>query len=157
MSIFNFEILKETEKAIFAKVPYFEITSENVKSHKQLFYECWIPKSVIEKGTAKAFVISQRNEKRISNPYQKRIIMPQSWNTLGDYAPKKTAQKIEVIDEDKLKLLVSSFEIKYGKSLRSLINGDEEVSDDDYKVMVQIGFPSIQKEFIPKKNLIIYK
>ena len=47
MTQFNFEALKETEKAIFAKVPYFEATSDGVKKHKQLFFECWIPKAVI--------------------------------------------------------------------------------------------------------------
>lgn len=31
MEAFNYEVLKETEKAIFAKVPYFEATSDGVK------------------------------------------------------------------------------------------------------------------------------
>jgi hypothetical protein len=63
MTQFNFITLKQTEKAIFAKVPYFEATSDGVKKHKQLFFECWIPKAVIEKGVAKDFVIGKRNEK----------------------------------------------------------------------------------------------
>ena len=87
METFNYEILKETEKAIFAKVPYYESTSEYKKAHKQLFYEGWIPKSIIEKNTVKSFVISQRNEKRLLNRYQRQCEMPISWNTLGEYAP----------------------------------------------------------------------
>jgi hypothetical protein len=98
MENFNYEIIKQTEKAIFAKVPYFETTSEGVKKHKQLFYECWIPKFIIDKGMAKSFVIAKRNEKRLSNPYQRLCSMPGSWNTMGEYAPIKMHQKIEIID-----------------------------------------------------------
>jgi hypothetical protein len=92
---FNFEVLKETEKAIFAKVPYFESTCTSVKKHKQLYYECWIPKFIIEKGIAKDFVIGKRNEVRLSNPYQRRCEMPNSWKTLGEYAPVKIEEKVE--------------------------------------------------------------
>lgn len=46
METFNYEVLKETERAIFAKVPYFEATSDGVERNKQLFFECWIPKAV---------------------------------------------------------------------------------------------------------------
>ena len=42
----TFEIIKETEKAIKVKYPYYEKTSEYKKSHIQKFIEQWIPKSV---------------------------------------------------------------------------------------------------------------
>jgi hypothetical protein len=161
MENFNYEILKETEKAIFAKVPYFETTSEGVKKHKQSFYECWIPKFIIEKGMAKSFVIAKRNEKRMSNPYQRMSSMPQAWNTMGEYAPVKVHQKIEIIDYDKLADLVKFYENKYGANLRRLVIDGEGsngyVSDEDQKIINQLEFPSITKVHIPKKQISIYK
>lgn len=161
MENFKFEIIKESEKAIFAKVPYFEKTSNNVKKHKQLFFECWIPKSIIEKGIAKDFVIGKRNEKRLFNKYQKLYRMPDSWKTLGEYAPIKTAQKIEVIDYDKLAELIKFYENKYGANLRSLvINGEGTngyISDEDEKILSQLEFPSLSKIHVPKKEITIYK
>lgn len=161
MSTFNYEILKETEKAVFAKVPYFEATSEGVKKHKQMFYECWIPKSIIEKGIAKEFVIGQRNEKRLSNPYQRLCSMPNSWKTLGEYAPLKEAQKIEVLDYDKLAELIKFYETKYGANLRRLVIDGEGsngyVSDEDTNIINQLEFPSLTKTAIPKKQITIYK
>ena len=160
MSTFNFETLKETEKAVFAKVPYFEATPENVKKHKQLFFDCWIPKSVIENGTAKDFVIAKRNEKRLSNSYQRLCDMPISWKTFGEYAPIKIAKKIEVIDYDKLAELIKHFENKYGANLRKLVIDGEGstgyVSDEDEKIINQLEFPSITLACIPKKQINIY-
>lgn len=161
MTQFSFQVLKETEKAIFAKVPYFEATSDRVKKHKQLFYECWIPKAVIEKAVAKDFVIGKRNEKRLSNPYQRLCEMPNSWKTLGEYAPIKVAQKIEIIDFDKLAELIKFYENKYGANLRRLVIDQEGingyVSDEDQKIINQLEFPSITKVHIPKKQVTIYK
>lgn len=161
MTQFSFQVLKETEKAIFAKVPYFEATSDRVKKHKQLFYECWIPKAVIEKAVAKDFVIGKRNEKRLSNPYQRLCEMPNSWKTLGEYAPIKVAQKIEIIDFDKLAELIKFYENKYGANLRRLVIDEEGingyVSDEDQKIINQLEFPSITKVHIPKKKVTIYK
>ena len=161
MAPFNFESIKETEKAIFAKIPYFETTSDGVKKHKQLFFECWIPKSIIEKGTAKDFVIGKRNEKRLSNSYQRLCEMPHSWKTLGEYAPIKTAQKIKVIDYDKLAELIKFYENKYGANLRRLVIDGEGtngyVSDEDEKIINQLEFPSMDKVHIPKKHITIYK
>ena len=158
---FNFEILKETEKAFFAKVPYFELTSDAVKKHKQFFYECWIPKVIIEKGVAKDFVIAKRNEKRLSNSYQRLCAMPSSWKTMGEYAPIKVAEKIEVIDYEKLKDLVKFYENKYGAELRRLVIDEEGsngfVSDEDQKVINQLEFPNLNKVHIPKKQITIYK
>jgi hypothetical protein len=160
MSTFNFEALKETEKAVFAKVPYFEATPESVKKHKQLFFECWIPKSVLENGTAKHFVTEKRNEKRLSNSYQRLCDMPTSWKTLGEYAPIKIAQEIEVIDYDKLAELVKHFENKYGATLRKLINDGEGkngfVTDADDKIINELMFPSLNKFYTPKKQITIY-
>jgi hypothetical protein len=161
MEIFNYEVIKETEKAIFCKVPYFELTSEYKKAHKQLFFECWIPKSIIEKGIAKSFVIGKRNEKRLSNPHQRLCEMPRSWETMGEYAPIKVAQKIETIDYDKLIALVKFYEHKYGETLRRLVIDGEGingfVSDDDEKIIKQLEFPSLNKTYVPKKQEIRYK
>lgn len=161
MTQFNFEAIKETEKAIFVKVPYYEATSDGVKKHKQLFFECWIPKSVIEKGVAKDFVISKRNEIRLSNAYQRLCKMPESWKTFGEYAPLKTAQKIEVIDYDKLAELIKFYENKYGANLRRLVIDGEGVngyvSDEDEIIINQLEFPSINKVHIPKRQITIYK
>lgn len=158
--VFNFELLKETEKAIFAKIPYFEETSNTVKKHKQLFFNCWIPKSVIEKGVAKEFVIGKRNENRLSNRYQRLSEMPSSWKTLGELAPEKIAQKIEVIDRYKLLVLIKFYENKYGSDLRRLIIDGEGkngcVSDEDEKIINNLEFPSLNKPNIPKKQITIY-
>jgi len=160
MSQFNFESIKETEKAVFAKVPYFESTHDRIKKHKQLFFECWIPKAVIEKGIAKDFVIGERNKKRLSNSYQRLCEMPNSWKTLGEYAPIKIAQKIEVIDYDKLAGLIKFYENKYGADLRRLVIDGEGsngfVSDEDEKIINQLEFPSLVKQCIPKKQITIY-
>ena len=161
METFNFETLKETDKAIFAKVPYFEATHEGVKKHKQLFFECWIPKSIIEKGTAKHFVIGKRNEIRLSNPYQKLCKMPESWNTMGEYAPIKESQKVTVLDYDKREELISFYENKYGANLRRLVIDQEGkngyVSDEDVKILNSLEFPSLDKLYTPKKQIIVYK
>jgi len=161
MTQFNFEIVKETEKAIFAKVPYFKATSEYDKKHKQLFFECWIPKVIIQKGIAKDFVIGKRNEKRLSNSYQRLCSMPESWKTLGEYAPVKRAQKVEVIDYEELTKLIKFYENKYGANLRRLIIDEEGsngyVSDEDAKVIRQLEFPSLSKTHVPKKQINIYK
>lgn len=161
MADFAYEILKETEKAIFAKVPYFETTSDCVKKHKQLFYACWIPKSIIDKGIAKDFVIGKRNEIRLLNAYQRRCEMPNSWKTMGEYAPSKTAEKVEVIDYDKVAELIKFYENKYGANLRRLVIDGEGsngyVSDEDEKIINQLEFPSLTKVHTPKKQITIYK
>jgi hypothetical protein len=161
MSNFNFEIIKETEKAVFAKVPYFETTSDIVKKHKQLFYKCWIPKAVIDKGIAKEFVIGKRNEIRLSNKYQTLCKMPHSWKTLGEYAPVKSAQKIQVIDYYKLSELIKFYENKYGANLRRLVIDGEGnngyVNDEDKKIINQLEFPALKNAHIPKKYITIYK
>ena len=161
IATFEFEILKQTEKAVFAKVPYFEATSDSVKKHKQLFFECWIPKYIIDAGVAKDFVIGKRNEIRLSNKYQRLCEMPHSWKTMGEYAPTKTAQKIEVIDYDKLAELVKFYETRYGANLRRLVIDEEGangyVSDEDQKIINQLEFPSMSKVHVPKKQITIYK
>lgn len=160
MTTFNYEIIKETEKAVFAKIPFFEKTSDVKSKHKQLFYECWIPKTILDSGRAKEFVIGKRNEIRLSNPYQKRCIMPISWNTIGEYAPTKDMSSREEVDFDRLKELISFYEHKYGASLRRL-SIDEEgtngyVSDDDIKIITALEFPSLKNEYTPKKITTFY-
>ena len=162
MPQFNFETIKETEKALFIKVPYYEETSNAVKTHKQLFFECWIPKYILEKGDAKSFVIGKRNERRLSNSYQRAFSkMPKSWNTLGEYAPIKTARQLETIDYDKVDELCKFYRNKYGRDLRALIIDGEgkdgmEVTDEDYNVIVQLEFPKLTKPDVPKKQITVY-
>jgi hypothetical protein len=158
---FNFETIKETEKAVYAKVPYFEATSDAVKKHKQLYYECWIPKSIVTKGAAREFVIAKRNEVRLSNPYQKRCSMPSSWATMGQYAPEKVSKQIEVIDDAGLKDLISYYQQKYGASLsRLIIDGEGDngaVSKEDERILPQLEFPALNKPSVPKKKITIYQ
>ena len=78
MAQFNFETIAQTEKAIFAKVPYHY-------NNKQLSYECWIPKYILEKGTAKEFVIRKKKDERLSNSYLRSFPVPDSWETMGEY------------------------------------------------------------------------
>lgn len=160
MTTFNFQIIKETENAVYAKVPYFETTSQGVKKHKQLYYECWIPKSVIEKGVAKHFVISKRNEKRLTNPYQKMCNMPQSWNTMGEYAPTKTPQIVNEIDYDKLSEMRTYYENKYGAKFRTLCIDEEGdngfVSEEDMEIINSLAFATLDKIHVPKKQVTIY-
>lgn len=112
---FSYEIIKETEKAVFAKVPYWEATSDYKKKHKQRFCECWIPKAVIEKGVAKDFVIGKKNEIRLKNAYQRAMYnMPECWRTMGEYAPVKTKIIVNEIDYKKLELLRAELMAKYG-------------------------------------------
>ena len=158
---FNYEILKETDIAAYIKVPYYEETSEYVKKHKQLFYECWMPKSILSGANAKAFVLGKRNEIMVSNPYQRRRSMPNSWNTLGQYAPLKAAQIIDVVDDVKYKELVKFYENKYGATLRRLINDVEGangyVTEEDYPIIKELEFPSTNKPNVPRKQITIYK
>ena len=158
---FEYETIRESEKAVYVKVPYYEATSEYKKAHKQLFFECWIPKTIIAKGIAKDFVIGKRNEKRLSNSYQRLCEMPNSWKTLGIYAPIKTKYFIEVIDEDKYKELIKFYENKYGAELsRLVIDGEGKngfVSDEDEKIINGLGFPNLEKPYIPKKQEVRYK
>lgn len=158
---FQYEIIRETEKAIFAKVPYFERTCEYTKNHKQHYYECWIPKAVIKKGIAKQFVIGQRNEKRLKNAYQRLYPMPESWKTMGEIAPGKTPVLVETLDRDELERLTKFYENKYGDTLRRLIIDEEgpkgEVSDEDIKIIKHLEFPSLKNEFTPKKFITMYK
>ena len=161
MTQFKFETIRETEKAVLAKVPYYEATSEANKKHKQLYWECWIPKYAIEQGIAKDVVIAKRNEMRLSNRYQRMYQMPNSWKTFGEYAPIKVSHEIETIDEDKLAELVKFYENKYGATLRRLnIDGEGSngcVSEEDERILIQLEFPSLLKCHVPKKTITIYK
>lgn len=78
MAQFKFETIAETEKAIFAKVPYYD-------NNKQLSYECWIPKYILDKGTAKEFVIRKRKGEILSNSYLRSFPLIDSLETMGEY------------------------------------------------------------------------
>ena len=162
---FKFETLRETEKAVFAKVPYYEATNERKKSHKQMFFECWIPKIVLEKGKAKEFVIRKREELRCSNAYQRNMSgMPPSYQTFGEYAPIKTPVKIEVLDGDRFdrerEAMIQEILKRYGgESFRQLITDEVgtkgEVSDEDLKVMSDLWNFRLPKKH--NKQVTIYK
>jgi hypothetical protein len=158
METFSHEVIKETENAVFAKVPYYEETNEYKKSHKQKFYECWIPKIVITSGNAKSFVFNKMNQTRLSNSYQKRQNAPSSWNTIGTYAPLKVKQMIDIIDEEKFQEIVKSFEEKYGSPLLKLLHvakgSKGEVSEEDYQVIE--GLTSRKKDHVPFKKEVRY-
>lgn len=158
---FQFELLKETDKAIFAKVPYYEVTNEEAKKHKQLFYECWIPKYLLEKGSVKDFVMAKRNEMRLTNAFQRKQKMPESWKTLGEYAPIKNAHTLEVVDEEKVKELVATLESKYGATFRTLLNDEVgskgDVSQEDLKFLSALYSCSMTNTLTPKKSKVIYK
>lgn len=90
MQKFNYQILKETEKALFIKVPFFEVVNKDKnKIYNQQFYELWIPKSIINKGDAylKEYVLLQKDNARRLNPKERNISMPKCWQTMGQYAP----------------------------------------------------------------------
>jgi hypothetical protein len=108
---FNYEVVRQTDKAVLAKVPYWEETYENKAKHKQLYHEMWIPKYVIDKGDSytKSWVIQERDKVRRTNAYQNKFgKMPHSWNRMGEYAPEKIKQTRDVYDEDKIKLMRTS-------------------------------------------------
>lgn len=161
---FKFETLRETEKAILANIPYYEATNEHKKAHKQMFFECWIPKIVIEKGTAKDFVTRKREEIRCRNSYQRKFAaMPKSYETLGEYAPIKTPVRIEVVDEDKLaytrKAMIEAIEERYGGTLLQLLNDEVgtkgEVSDEDMNTIRDLYLRKLPN--VPNKQITIYK
>lgn len=151
---FAFEKIKETEKAIFAKVPYWEATGEDKKKHKQLYYECWIPKSIIAAGAAKDFVIKNRNEARVKNAYQKHFHkMPVSWNTMGELAPEKIKEVVEQIDSKKLAELRSNLMGKYGATSydRDLINSPlPNVSEEDSDLAIVYRSPVFPEQYAEK-------
>lgn len=43
----NYNVIRETEKAIYIKYPYYELTSPYKKAHIQKYIKQWVPKSVI--------------------------------------------------------------------------------------------------------------
>lgn len=113
---FKYETIRETEKAILAKVPYWEATNEDCKKHKQHFFECWLPKSAILSGAAYSVAFNKIEEKRLSNPYQRglRLPTPEKYKTMGQYAPVKEKVVVMVVDIEKCDQLKKELMIKYG-------------------------------------------
>lgn len=162
MSKFNYEILKQTDKAVYAKIPYWSSTGKYTKKHKQLWYESWIPKSVLASGddTAKDFVLSQRKEKYAKSGFGKFTKYNKDWDTLGEYAPVKTERKVQVVDENKRKEIISAAEKKYGTSYRNIIhNGDVDgvITDKEYKILVALEYPKVSNPLVPTKTETLWE
>ena len=141
---FNYEVLKETEKAMHLKIPSWEATHEGKKSHKQLYHELWIPKSVLARGDdyAKDFAFQAKEKIRTSNAYQRRFGKPnpELRATLGEYAPIKEKKTRIVPDEDKAQKMLAEMTHRYnGESLERL-SIDGGLSDEDYKLFLALRF-----------------
>lgn len=159
-STFQYETLKTSDKAVYAKVPYWEKTTDKQKKHKQLYYECWIPQSVIDKGTAKQFVIGKRNEMRLKNSYQRRCNMPESWNTLGEYAPVKEKVIVQEIDMEKLVNLKLELMKAHGATNYDhnfFISPLDSVTDEVEALAKAYRNPKFEDTRIPKMNVTYYR
>jgi len=165
---FKYEILKETEKAKFIKVPYWEQTTDDKKKNKQKFFECWIPNVVLaDSFKAKNFVINKKEEKRLYNGYQKAFYkMPISTKTLGEYAPEKTQSFYFVRDENKFEQMKKDLCSKYGfKTIDALIINNENIPvsrEDEQLAGTYFNTPKFfidknEMPFIPKIKIIEYK
>lgn len=163
---FNYEILKETEKAAFVKIPYWEMTSFLVKKNKQLWYECWIPKSVLTKDDSyiKWFVLDQRDKKRLMNACQKAFFKtPGTWASLGEFAPPKVEQSKIVFDNEKIDEIRQKLVADYGaKSFRQLVidavhNYElRDLTDEEIDYIAAFEFPKLDDPRIPTKVEIYY-
>jgi hypothetical protein len=162
---FNYDILKETEKAVFVKVPYWESTNHFTKKHKQLWFECWVPKVLLTKTFVdiKNFVIATKEKICKTNSYQKVLYtMPSSFNTMGEYAPDKTKEIVEEIDYDKLNILRRELMTAYGVKVYDqgfFINPADNITDDVEKLAKVYRNPCEHKgnPVIPLKKVSYYK
>jgi len=141
---FNYEVLKETEKAMHLKIPSWEATHDGKKSHKQLYHELWIPKSVLARGDdyAKDFAFQAKEKIRTSNPYQRKFGKPnpELRATLGEYAPIKEKKTRIVPDKEKAQKMLEEMKHRYnGESLERL-SIDGGLSDEDYKLFNALRF-----------------
>lgn len=145
---FNYEVLKETEKAMHLKIPSWEPTDDSKKAHKQKHHELWIPKSVLAKGDdyAKQFALQAKEKIRTSNPYQKAFgkMSPHLRETLGEYAPIKEKKTRMVPDRDKAVEMMAEIGSRYGVpkgGLEQAINkGDIDISPEDEKLFNALRF-----------------
>ncbi len=113
---FTFDVIKETEKAVYAKVPYWKPTPSNKPKHEQLFFECWIPKTVLESDYYKLlnFVMRKKDEHRRQNAHQNRMPTPDYYHNMGQYAPEKVCEERVIVDQDKLRKVVRKFTDQFG-------------------------------------------
>lgn len=95
----NYIIEKETEKAIFVKIPYWLETNKLKSKHEQRYLEFWVPKSQIQNDIIPEWIIEkQLKELESKNRY---IVISSIKKHLGEIAPVKK-QVIETIpDEEK--------------------------------------------------------
>jgi hypothetical protein len=86
-----FDIEKETDKALFVKIPYWLETGKDKPKHEQKELTLWIPKSQIKNNVISQWII----DKSLQELKQKnRFINVDSIKKhLGEYAPKK--KKVE--------------------------------------------------------------
>lgn len=157
---FLYEVLKETEKALFIKVPYWKPTDCSKKKHQQLHLTSWIPKSVVSRGdqAMKDFLINAKAQARQANTWTQGQRFPKFWLTLGQIAPSKEKKTRRVLDAEAHGIMVDKYHVKYNcESLRILWAQPDKynVSDEDYKVieiMMQHTYGKQHHEIIPYKD-----
>lgn len=162
---FTYTIEKETEKALFIKVPYWKPTDCSKKKHQQLHLKSWIPKSVVSRGdeAMKDFLISQKAQARQANTWTQGQRLPKFWLTIGQMAPLKEQKTRRVLDAEAHRIIVDKYMLKYNcESLRILWAQPDryQVSDDDYKVIeiiMQHTYGKKDNEIIPYKDEIYYQ
>lgn len=162
---FLYEVLKETEKAIYAKIPYWEPTCNSTKKHKQKFVECWFPKFCIGDDTKlKKLVVKNLEEKRRSNGYQRVLYKTpfEKYDRLGQYAPEKTPHSKVIIDIEKCDLLRRELMAKYNVKDYDqgfFINPSDLITDEIEKTAKVLRNPSshIENPIVLKKTIILYE
>lgn len=110
-NVSTFDVEKETDKALFVKIPYWLETGKDKPKHEQKELGLWIPKSQIKNNVIPQWII----DKTLQDLKQKnRFINTDSIKKhLGEYAPKK--EKVEDwIPDDNAK---REYERKWIKSL----------------------------------------
>ena len=90
-NVSTFDVEKETDKALFVKIPYWLETGKDKPKHEQKELGLWIPKSQIKNNVIPQWII----DKTLQDLKQKnRFINTDSIKKhLGEYAPKK--KKVE--------------------------------------------------------------
>ena len=163
---FQYTTIRETNLAVFAKVPHWEATPESNRKNRQKWYMCWIPKSVLQEGDLNGirnFLIRRYKEEKVLDYYRRFTNVPDSFKTLGELAPAKTAVIIEVKDDKKRNAAWDKFYKKVfdqtgerphhisgftGCGACFVVDGIEYDHSEEYEALLK---------FNPMKNKTIYK
>jgi len=93
-----FSVEKETEKALFVKIPYWLKTNKDKSKHLQKDLGLWVPKSQIIENTIPMWVVDKYlQELKSKNQF---LNIDSIKNHIGEYAP--TKNKIYEYIEDEL-------------------------------------------------------